>query len=323
MRNGKIKIASGGELDVSRVVLGAGSYGIRVKRDDAFKMMDRYVEAGGNIFDTGRMYIAWVKGGASQSEKTVGDWINARGVRDKVKILTKGAHPEWRSMHISRLAPECLEMDIRTSLAVMRTDYFDVWTLHRDDEKIPVGEIMDPLHDFVQEGICKVICASNWTIKRIKEANEYALKNGKTPFTASSIQWTLAGLRRNEMRDQTCVVMEPQEYEGYVGADLPIVSYTSQANGFFTKYLAKGEEAFATRQSVFLNEVNRKRAKKVEEVCKKLGVSPSALAVAYVTNDTKVSGFAVVGCSSMEQLNDSLGAADLTLDEETRQYLVS
>jgi aryl-alcohol dehydrogenase-like predicted oxidoreductase len=117
--------------------------------------------------------------------------------------------------------------------------------------------------------------------------------------------------------------MEPQEYEGYVKTGLPIVSFTSQANGFFSKYLASGDEAFAQRKSVFLNDANRARAKKVDEVCKKLGVTPAALSVAYVTNDAKVSGFAVIGNSKIEQLNDSLTAADFVLDEETRAYLVS
>ena len=323
MKKGFLQIASGEQMEISRIVLGVGNYGIRHKRDESFKLMDRYFEAGGDVFDTARMYMAWVKGGASQSEKTLGDWIKSRGVRDKVKILTKGAHPEWRSMHISRLARETIEMDIRTSLAVLGVDYIDIFGLHRDDETIPVGEIIDVLDDFVKEGICKIICASNWRIDRIIEANEYAQKNGKTPFTVSSIQWTLAALRRDEMFDKTCVCMEPQEYDGYVKSGIPIVSYTSQANGFFAKYISKGDEAFAERRSVFLNDLNRERSKKVDEVCKKLGVSPAALSVAYVTSDTKLSGFAIIGNSSIEQLNDSLTASDMTIDEETRSYLVS
>ena len=323
MKTGKIKNAAGGDIELSRIVLGVGNYGFgRTPRDEAWKLMDYYYEQGGNTFDTGRVYVAWVKGGASQSEKNLGDWIRSRGVRKNVNIITKGGHPEWRDIHYSRLAPECIEYDIRTSLAVMQMETIDIYLLHRDDEKIPVGEIMDALHEHVKEGLCKSIGASNWTLKRILAANEYARKNNKTPFTSSSIQWTLAYCRRQDLSDMTCVCMEPGEYEGYLAAGIPVISYTSQANGFFTKLIERGEEAITGRTLAFLNDVNRARALKVREVCDKLGCTPAALSVAFI-EENELNGYAVIGSRTMEQLRDSLSSDAVSLDGETINYLLS
>ena len=325
MKTGRIKSAAGGDIALSRIVLGVGNYGFgRNPSDKAFPLMDRYFEAGGRAMDTGRVYVAWVKGGASQSERNLGDWMRSRGVRGEMTVITKGGHPEWRAIHHSRLAPECIEYDIRTSLAVMDIEDIDIYFLHRDDEQIPVGEIMDALHEHVEEGLCKSVGASNWTIARILEANAYAAKHNKTPFTASQIQWTLADCHRYMLGDQTCLCMEPREYESYLAAEIPVLSYTSQARGFFTKYL-EGGEAAVTRNgipSLFLTDVNIERAKKVAEVCERLGCSPAALGAAYVT-DNKLDGYAIVGCSNMEQLEDTLTANDLTLEQKTIDYLLS
>ena len=152
MLKGNIKMASGQDASFSRIVMGAGSFGSLIDKDTSFRMMDRYMEAGGNAFDTGRVYICWVKDGASKSEKTLGQWVNSRGVRDQVKICTKGGHPEWRNFYYSRIHPECIEYDLLTSLAVLNTDYVDVYYLHRDNENVPVSEIMDALDEHVKAG---------------------------------------------------------------------------------------------------------------------------------------------------------------------------
>ena len=172
MLKGSVKLANGQSMDLSRIVLGVGAFGILVNKEESFKMMDRFFEAGGNVFDTGRVYMCWVPGGASQSEKTLGEWIKSRGVRDKVHICTKGGHPEWRNFYYSRIHPECIEFDLLTSLAVLQTDYIDLYYLHRDDEHVPVNVIMDALHEHVKAGRVRALGASNWTLRRIKEATE-------------------------------------------------------------------------------------------------------------------------------------------------------
>jgi aryl-alcohol dehydrogenase-like predicted oxidoreductase len=231
--------------------------------------------------------------------------------------VTKGGHPEFRDLHYSRLAPECLEFDINTSLAVLDVDYIDVYFLHRDDERIPVGEIMDALDQFVGDGLCKVLGASNWTTKRIMEANEYALKHNKTPFSISQVQWSIAHCPQEALPDQTTLVMADEDYANYLKMQMPAMAYSSQANGFFSKLISGGEAALKPRnKQIYWNETNVRRAKVIEQVCKELNCSPTALTLAYITCNP-LDAYAIIGSARMEQLEDSLSAADLEIDHET------
>ncbi|MFP3156063.1 aldo/keto reductase [Lachnospiraceae bacterium ZAX-1] len=314
MLTGKIKCKDG-ELTLSRIILGAGRFGSATPLDLSYEMLDKYYEAGGRTLDTGRAYMAWVHNGASKSEKTVGDWIRDRGVKD-MSIVTKCAHPELRDMNKSRLSPDCLSYDINTSLAVLRVDSVDCLLLHRDDTAVPVGEIMDTLDQFINEGLVRSIGASNWSIARICEANEYAKKHGKTPFTISQIQWNMAENQQENLLDPTCLCMTDKEYEGYLKANISVMAYSSQAVGFFSKFLSGNVESMRPRTKVYVTPENIRRAKRVEQICAQLSCTPEALCIAYITSNP-VDGYAVIANSSMKQMEESLAAADFTIDQET------
>jgi aryl-alcohol dehydrogenase-like predicted oxidoreductase len=320
MRTGEIK-TSDGSLSMSKAVLGAGGFGSELLKELSFEMMDRYFQVGGRTIDTGRIYMAWVHNGASKSEKTVGEWIRTRGVRDQMVVVTKGGHPELRNITCSRLAPECIEYDINTSLAVLGMDYVDVYFLHRDDERIPVGEIMDAMDQLVKDGLTRAIGASNWTVKRILEANEYALKHGKTPFTISQLQWNMADCKQEDLLDKTCLCMTREEYEGYQKSNLPVMAYSSQAVGFFSKYINSGATNLSARAKVFLTEKNIKRAQKVEMLCRALNCTPAALCIAFISCNP-VDGYAIIGNSSMQQMEDSLTGVELTISQEEIDWIV-
>ncbi len=320
MKEGIIKGVDG-DIRISKIVLGAGSFGSELTRDLSFEMMDRYYEAGGRTFDTGRIYMAWVRKGASKSEKTVGEWLRVCGLRKDITVVTKGGHPEFRNMHYSRLAPECIEYDINTSLAVLGLDQVDVYLLHRDDERIPVAEIMDTLDQFVKDGLTRSIGVSNWSVERIREANQYAEYHGKTPLTVSQIQWNMADCRRDQLMDTTCLCMNPEEYKGYMEIGMPVMAYSSQAVGFFSKYLSGQQDKLSSRAKVFLTPENIRRAERVKEVCEKLGCTPAALCIAFITCNA-LDGYAVIGNSNIRQMEESLEATELQIDKETIEYIL-
>ena len=88
-----------------------------------------------------------------------------------------------------------------------------------------VGEIIDTLDILVKQGKTKAIGASNWTADRIAQANEYALKNNKTPFTVSQIQWSLLKMTPRDMNDDTLVCMNQEEYENYLKINVSVMAY--------------------------------------------------------------------------------------------------
>jgi Aldo/keto reductase family len=83
------------DLHASTLVLGTDYFGSTVGREPSMQLMDRYLEAGGNVIDTAELYARWVPGGEHQSEKVIGEWLRDRGVRDQVILSTKGAHPKF------------------------------------------------------------------------------------------------------------------------------------------------------------------------------------------------------------------------------------
>lgn len=166
------------DFDVFPVGLGAATLGIANDEADAKALLDRFVEHGGNLIDTARVYSDWVPGELHRSERVLGDWLSERKLRDQVLVATKGGHPYPLGSRLSRLSPGQLEEDVNGSLKSLRVERIDLYWLHRDDPALPVGPIMDCLHRFQTEGKIRFYAASNWSPRRIRTANAHAQEYG-------------------------------------------------------------------------------------------------------------------------------------------------
>lgn len=316
MKTGYINGAKG-KIALSKLTLGTDHFGTDVPRAECFDILDKYYLSGGRSFDTARIY-GLNEGGFSVSERTLGEWISLRGVRSEVTIITKGGHPPLGGhMDQHRLDRESLHNDCNASLRDLGVDYVDVFLLHRDAPELPVGPIMDALHELVEAGKVRALGASNWRVERIVEANEYAKANDKTPFVISQIHWSLAQCTSEAWGDNTLVCMDDAEYRAYLNAGIPVMAFSPQAKGMFSKYIAGGEEALNDKiRRRFVNEENLLRIEHVRKLSERTGYSPAAIVLSYITNN-KLDGYAVIGCSKVEQLIDSLSADLLDLDPDT------
>lgn len=309
----ELKVADG-VIRMSKIVRGADHFGAAIDEQTAFMLMDRYFEQGGNTIDTARIYGIRAGETYSNSEPIVGRWLKARGNRAEVVLVTKGAHHVMGDYNNRRVSKECIDADIQTSLNELGVDYVDVYFMHRDDPGKPVGEIMDALHEHVQAGRIRALGASNWTVARIRQANDYALKNGKTPFAISQIQWGLARTTPELWGDPTLVCMNEQEYADYLEMGIPVMGYASQGGGYFSKILA-GQPLSEKISKRYDHPMNRERVERVRALCEKTGRSAAAICLAYITSNA-LSGAAIIGSANLEQLEDSMSAADLTLEAQ-------
>lgn len=315
MKTGYITGAKG-KIALSKIVLGTSYYGTGINQKDAYALLDKYYLCGGRTLDTARIY-GINEAGFSASELTIGEWMSLRGVRSEITLISKGGHPPFGKMDQSRLDRESLHSDCNASLRDLGTDYIDLYFLHRDDERLPVGPIMDALHELVEAGKVRALGASNWRIERILQANAYAKANGKTPFSISQIQWSLAHCTPEAVGDPTLVCMDDAEYSKYLEAGLPVMAFASQAKGLFSKYIAGGEAALNEKiRQRFLTEENLHRIDRVQRLSERTGYSPAAITLSYITCNA-VDGYAIVGCSNVDQLMDSLSADLLDLDPDT------
>ena len=304
-------------LELSKIILGSVSFGTQITKENSFEIMDYYFENGGNTIDTARAYCGWIKGGEYASEETIGEWVKSRDNRDKIKIITKGAHPSFNEeIQRKRLSEGDIRYDMNTSLNTLKMDYVDLYLLHRDDEDVPVSTIMDTLHQLVLEGKTKSIGVSNWKLKRITEANDYAKKSGKTPLCVSEIQWSLAQCFPKTLNDQSILCMNDLIYKRYLENEFPVIAFTSQAGGVFSNGYQEDLVDIAGKHKKYLTSENKRRYNKLLQLCEEKNYKPSSVAIQYIT-DNRLPASAIIGCSSVEQLKDSMCATigKLSLDE--------
>jgi len=299
----------------SRLSLGTAPFGTAISRDTAFEIMDKYLDMGGNLLDTAAVY------GFGTSEKTIGEWMTSRGTRHRVFISTKGGHPAMPSWE-KRITEADIRADMEASLRHLNADYTDIYFLHRDDEDLPVSEIMPILDRFVREGKTRYIGASNWTVKRINEANAFAKENGLTEFSVSQIMWNGACINKDKVYDQTLVVMDETQYEGYVDNRLPVMAYTSQAQGLFSHIQKGGYDSLSeSMAATYMNDTTRRRADIILSVARETGLSPTALSLAYLLYDHRVDALPILGISGVARLEEAMQV--LELPEDTFMALLS
>jgi aryl-alcohol dehydrogenase-like predicted oxidoreductase len=312
----------GTDLEPFRICLGTVNIGT-LDDEASFALLDAYTAAGGNFIDTAKVYSDWLPNAGSSSEKAIGLWMQARRNRASIILATKGAHPELDSMHIARMSPAEIQFDVEASLRHLQTDVIDLYWLHRDDIERPVEEIIDALNVHVQDGKLRFLGCSNWQAGRIQAANEYAVQSGKQGFVANQPLWNLAQIDTTAITDQTMVVMNDALYSYHLRSGLAAIPYTSQANGLFNK-LASGQYGSLGKmqQNMYAGGENQSRFERIMVLSEQTGLSITQIVLGYLLSQPFTT-IPIIGSHTLDQLHDSLTAADVLLEEHELQYLMN
>jgi len=279
--------------------------------EQSLNLLDAVFELGCTAFDTAHGY------GEGMAERTLGRWLARRGVREQVVIITKGAH---HNQDRKRVTPFDITADLFDSLARLKTDYIDLYLLHRDDPDVPVGPIVEVLNEHLQAGHIRAFGGSNWQYERVKAANDYAQQHGLTPFAASSPNFSLAEQVREPWPD--CITIsgnagQPAR-EWYAKTQMPVLAWSSLALGFFSgqitrqnvesiedHYLQVGIKAYASEE-------NFQRLDRLRLLAEEKGVSVPQIALTYVLNQP-LNIFALVGANRSTEFEANLVAGEITL----------
>lgn len=307
----------------SVLCLGASGYGTHIGADQAWQLLDAFAAEGGNFVDTARVYGAWAPEGAGASERVLGGWLRDRGMRDRFLVASKGGHPELSSMDRSRLSADDLRADVMASLADLQTDYIDFYFLHRDDPQIPVGEILEALGEHLAAGRIRWLGASNWHWRRIAEAADYARTHGIAGFSANQIGWSLAQPSTGGMPGTRS--MDAETYAYHVQTALPLMAYSSQAQGFFTGKLDpyRGHPPGPDAPSIvhrYGHTENYARLDRARLLAEQLGCEANHVALAYLFCQP-FPVVPIVGCRTTAQVRASCAAATLRLTPEQLAFL--
>jgi aryl-alcohol dehydrogenase-like predicted oxidoreductase len=315
------KVIGGTDLKVSSICMGSTHLS---RENDAINinaLLDRYTELDGNFIDTANVYGKWLRSGKSISEINIGQWMKDRKNRNNLVIATKGGHPEFRAMHISRLSKKDVAADLDESLGSLQTDRIDLYWLHRDDANMPVGEIIEYLNGFVQDGKIRYFGCSNWKPARIAEAIDYARQKKLMGFVGNQMLWNLAKLNDDPFDDKTMVIMDAETYGLHRSTGLAAIPYTSQANGFFDKLDRLSLSPLNdTIKRAYLNEENIRRLHRIKTLGADLSATITEIVLSYLLSQPFTT-IPIVGCSNPDQLAASMKAADRTISRDALAYL--
>jgi 1-deoxyxylulose-5-phosphate synthase len=292
------------ERDLSRLVLGT-AYVADWPEEEAFALLDAWVEAGGNTIDCARQY------GDGAAEEVLGRWLAARRP-DVMTVITKGAHHVTHGLEHDpdqkRVTPADITADLEDSLDVLGVARVDLYFLHRDDPAKEVGPIVEALDEHRRAGRIATFGGSNWTTARIAEANAFADANGLERFSASSPGFNLA--EQNEQPwPGTVSARDRESREWYRRTQTPLFAWSSLAGGFFAG--VRNPEL----DRVYLNERNLERLRRAEELARRLGVTANEVALAWVLHQPFPT-YALIGPRNPAELHESLAALDVELTPE-------
>jgi aryl-alcohol dehydrogenase-like predicted oxidoreductase len=305
---------AGIDKPVSRSVQGTST---SVARDQAaqFAVLDAFFAAGGTAIDTARHY-------GDAVESILGRWIRERGVRDRVVIIGKGAHPKGEQ---KRVTPEDIAANLDESLRQLGVDAIDLYLLHRDDPEVPVGEIVEALDGHRRAGKILAYGGSNWSTERLAEANAYAAVHGLAPFAAASPNFSLAVWIQPPWPGCTTIAGEANAAARawYKAERMPVIAWSSLAAGFFSgRFRRDNLDSFTdyldrVSAESYGSEENFRRLDRAEALAKARGLTVPQVALAYVINQPPLDVYPIVGARTPDEVaqNAAAFAVRLTPDE--------
>jgi aryl-alcohol dehydrogenase-like predicted oxidoreductase len=292
------------------------------ERDTSFCLLDDALELGFTAIDTAHIYAG------GDSERCIGAWMQERGNRDEMVVVSKGSHP---NADRKRVTPYDIGADLLDTLARLKSDYVDCYLLHRDDTDVPVGEIVDALDEHRRAGRIHSYGGSNWTHGRIAAANEYAAKNGRAPFVASSPNYSLAEQVKDPWGDNSgsVTLSGPENADArswYAETQLPVLAWSSIARGFFSGRFSRADfeqkkdllDGAASR--AYIHERNFERLDRVEALAGERGVTVPQIAMAYVLTDP-MNVYAIVGAADRSEMIANIEALEVKLSGAEREWL--
>lgn len=292
-------------IEIAPLALGANTFGWTSARDESFDVLDAFVAGGGDFVDTADGYSHWVPGnGGGESETIIGEWIAARGNRDRVIIATKvSTHPQFKG-----LAPDNVRAAADASLARLGTDRIDLYYAHYDDADTPLEETVAAFSGLVDAGKVRAIGVSNYTADRVEEWCRIAREGGYHLPVALQPHYSLV-----ERDFETNGLRDAAEREG-----LSVFSYYSLARGFLAgKYrdaadaTAAGASPRAEGAMVYLDDRGRAVLAALDEIAAAHDVEVATVSLAWLRLQPTVAA-PIASARTVAQLPALL--ASMTLD---------
>ena len=300
-------------LMVSELCLGTMTFNWGLDDGGSKKVVDRFVEAGGNFIDTADVYSDGI------SEEFTGRALKGR--RDEIVLATKVRFPMGQGPNDVGLSRKHITSGCEASLQRLGTDYIDLYQVHCWDEATPLEETLSALTDLVRSGKVRYIGVSNFMAWQIVKSLSVSDLNGFEKFVCLQPQFSL--VERG---------IEDEVLPACISEGLGVIPWGPLGGGFLSGKYCRGERppegsriAEATES---MDEYWEKRAIErnwqvldaVGAVSEETGKSYAQIALNWLLRQPGVTA-PIIGARTTEQLEDNLGAAGWKLDDKHAQRL--
>lgn len=299
-------------LSVSRLCLGTMNFGPETTETDSHTIMDRAHEHGINFFDTANVY-GWQKGKGC-TEQIIGRWFaTGGGRRERTVLATKlyGSMGDWPNE--TKLSALNIRRACDESLRRLQTDHIDLYQMHHVDRATPWEEIWEAMSVLRQQGKIIYVGSSNFAGWHLAAAQEAARRQHVTGLVSEQSIYNLL-TRWVELE----VLPAARDY------GIGLIPWSPLHGGLLGGVLRKQREGGSSRSdsehSAGALQANHERIEAFEKLCADLGEDPATVGLAWLLHQDGVTA-PIVGPRTVEQLDGSLRAVEITLDAEVRARL--
>ena len=295
-------------LSVSRLCLGTMNFGPKTNEPDSFAIMDRALEHGINFYDTANVY-GW-QTGEGITEQIIGRWFaQGDGRRDKVVLATKvfgrmGDGPNDSGLSARHIIKACDD-----SLRRLQTDWIDLYQMHHVERTTPWDEIWQAMSQLVSAGKIRYVGSSNFAGWHLAAAQEAANRRNFLGLVSEQCIYNLL-TRHVELE----LIPAAQAY------GIGIIPWSPLHGGLLSGAIRKLQEGSAGRSTEGRSadglEENRVTIEAYEKLCAELGHDPADVALGWLLSRPGVTA-PIIGPRTIEQLDASLGALDVSFTDET------
>ena len=260
------------ELSIYPLSLGGNVFGWTATKEESFKVLDRFVDLGGNFIDTADVYSAWKEGNSGgESESIIGEWMESRGNRSRMIIATKVAKLPTKP----GLSPANITSAVEDSLRRLRTEDIDLYYAHEDDEKVSQEDYLTAFDRLVRDGKVRYLGASNFSAERLRSAAKISADGNLASFVALQNHYNI--LERDEYEKSMIPALQE--------LGISSIPYFGLARGFLTGKYRKGVKVDSVRAAgveAYQNERGWSIIERLEAIAKAKSTTISALALAWL-----------------------------------------
>ncbi|QYJ00168.1 aldo/keto reductase [Thalassovita mediterranea] len=301
------------DAKIAPLVLGGNVFGWTADKQTSFDILNAFLDGGFNAVDTANVYSRWIPGHeGGESEIVIGEWLAAEKRRDELFLITKTGM-DMGGGNVG-LSSKLIIENCEASLKRLKTDHIDLYFSHAPDSDTPIDETLEAHQKLVDAGKVRFVGASNYDAAQLSEA----LKAGEAP-----------GRARYSVLQPHFNLITRDQYEGELEdlcarEGLGVISYFSLAMGFLTgKYRSKDDldkSARGGRMGDWFTDRNMALLDAMDEIAKTHDATMAQVALAWVMARPSITA-PIASATSMEQLTDIMGAADLKLSAEEMDRL--